>query len=202
MPEQPAKNFLGFAWGGGAKHAERLATPEELAEYGALGPDPETEAKILALFEEQLLQDLIREAPAQTVLSSTPAAATEDTRESAVKLNEAAEAPKVELAPELVVDEIGDEKIEGPAEEVAVAATSESIPAAVDKSKEHIPETHVGAVEEETADLGMLDEVLADKAVVEVPAIDEAGDLAEVTAEQSATSGDLLEFAEVLDQPA
>jgi uncharacterized protein YjbI with pentapeptide repeats len=200
MPEQPAKNFLGFAWGGGAKHTERLATPEELAEYGALGPDPETEAKILALFEEQLLQDLIREAPAQTVLSSTPAAATEDTMESTVKLNEAAEASKVEIVTELVVDEIEDEKIEGPAEEVAVAATPESIPPTVDEPKEYIPETHVGAVEEDTANLGMLDEVVADKAVVELPVIDEAGDLAEVTAEQSATSGDLLEFAEVLDQ--
>jgi uncharacterized protein YjbI with pentapeptide repeats len=200
MPEQPAKNFLGFAWGGGAKHTERLATPEELAEYGALGPDPETEAKILALFEEQLLQDLIREAPAQTVLSSPPAAATEDTMESAVKLNAAAEASKVEFVTELVVDEIEDEKVESPAEEVAVAATSESIPAAVDESKEYIPETHVGAVEEDTAGLGMLNEALADKAAVELPVIDEAGDLAEVTAEQSATSGDLLEFAEVLDQ--
>lgn len=33
---------------------ERLATPEELAEYGAVLPDPSTEAEILALLEEDL----------------------------------------------------------------------------------------------------------------------------------------------------
>ena len=67
MPDQPAKSIFGFSWGSGEKQTERLATPEELAEYGALGPDPETEAKILALFEEQLLQDLIKEIPPQPV---------------------------------------------------------------------------------------------------------------------------------------
>ncbi len=67
MPDQPAKNFLGFTWGGGEKQTERLATPEELAEYGSLAPDPDTEAKILALFEEQLLKDLIKETPVQPV---------------------------------------------------------------------------------------------------------------------------------------
>ena len=116
MPESPARNFLGFSWGGGAKPTERLATPEELAEYGALGPDPETEAKILALFEEQLLQDLIKEspAPAATVVPGNPAAATENTMESSVEAKEPAEAPKLELFPGSLLKEITAEPAAGP----------------------------------------------------------------------------------------
>jgi len=72
MPDQPAKRFFGFSWGNTEKHQERLATPEELAEYGAIAPDPATEAKILALFEEQLVQDLVkRNSPAATVADAT-----------------------------------------------------------------------------------------------------------------------------------
>lgn len=100
MPEQqPAKSLFGFTWGSGASKEERLATPEELAEYGALAPDPDTEAKILALFEEQLLQDLIREVPAETVIPGVPSAATLE-MDSPVKVNEPAETQKAELATE------------------------------------------------------------------------------------------------------
>jgi uncharacterized protein YjbI with pentapeptide repeats len=103
MPEQqPAKSFFGFTWGSGASKEERLATPEELAEYGALAPDPDTEAKILALFEEQLLQDLIREVPAKTVIPGVPAAATQIEMESPVKVNESAETQNAELAKEVL----------------------------------------------------------------------------------------------------
>jgi hypothetical protein len=98
MPEQqPAKSFFGFTWGSGASKEERLATPEELAEYGALAPDPDTEAKILALFEEQLLQDLIREVPADTVIPGVPVTPQIE-MESSVKANESAETQKTELA--------------------------------------------------------------------------------------------------------
>jgi uncharacterized protein YjbI with pentapeptide repeats len=60
MPDNPAKKFFGFSWGHQEKVEERLATPEEMAEYGAIAPDPQVEAKILALFEEQLVQDLVK----------------------------------------------------------------------------------------------------------------------------------------------
>jgi uncharacterized protein YjbI with pentapeptide repeats len=99
MPEQPAKNFFGFSWGSESKQPERLATPEELAEYGALAPDPETEAKILALFEEQLLQDLIRESPTTTVVAGTPATAIAPKTETELEANKRAEARKLGFEP-------------------------------------------------------------------------------------------------------
>src|SRR5215469_15171599 len=123
MPEQqPAKSFLGFTWGSevsGASQEERPATPEELAEYGALGPDPDTEAKILALFEEQLLQDLIRELPAETAIPDAPAAATETQSENPVKVNGSAEAQKTEP-----VAEVLEEKAEVAQPETAEAMNS------------------------------------------------------------------------------
>ncbi|HXY00067.1 MAG TPA: pentapeptide repeat-containing protein [Candidatus Limnocylindrales bacterium] len=60
MPDLPAKKIFGFSWSRDEKLPERLATPEEQAEFGAQAPNPETEGKILALFEEQLMQDLVK----------------------------------------------------------------------------------------------------------------------------------------------
>jgi uncharacterized protein YjbI with pentapeptide repeats len=72
MPDQPAKKILGFAFGNQEKIEERLATPEELAEYGAIAPDPQVEARILALFEEQLVQDLVRKHHAASAAIGAP----------------------------------------------------------------------------------------------------------------------------------
>ncbi len=192
MPDQPAKSFLGFSWGGSAaKSEERLATPEELAEYGALGPDPETEAKILALFEEQLLQDLIRESPAKETLPPTvdpaaPAAATETATENPVKANEPAEAQQVALPPEV---------LEMLAEESLPITTDEPAPEKFNVSPEHATEVPAAAV----ADNSIEQEVLKEWAI-EPPVVTETEDAASVAESPVAASGDLLQFAEQLDQ--
>jgi len=56
MPEETAKKDLDLTTAGEKNWRERLATPEELAEFGAAGPDPQAEARILELFEEQLVE--------------------------------------------------------------------------------------------------------------------------------------------------
>jgi uncharacterized protein YjbI with pentapeptide repeats len=43
--------------------AERLATPQELSEFGTVAPDPESEAKILALLEAQMTEEESVENP-------------------------------------------------------------------------------------------------------------------------------------------
>ena len=72
MPDNPARKFLGFSWGHQEKVEERLATPEELAEYGSIAPDPQVESKILALFEEQLVQDLVKKSGITSGASGAP----------------------------------------------------------------------------------------------------------------------------------
>jgi hypothetical protein len=72
MPDKPAKRIFGFSWGHQEKVEERLATPEELAEYGAIAPDPAVESKILALFEEQLVQDLVKKSGLGTAVAEPP----------------------------------------------------------------------------------------------------------------------------------
>ena len=56
MPEQPARKDFDLGSAGEQTPSERFATPAELAEFGRTGPDPETEARILALFEQQLVE--------------------------------------------------------------------------------------------------------------------------------------------------
>jgi uncharacterized protein YjbI with pentapeptide repeats len=73
MPERPADKTLGSSAKPKESRAERLATPEELAEFGGLGPDPAMEAQILALLEEQMKEDEAAEEP-EIVLGERPAA--------------------------------------------------------------------------------------------------------------------------------
>jgi uncharacterized protein YjbI with pentapeptide repeats len=198
MPEQPAKNFLGFPWGG-AKQTERLATPEELAEYGALGPDPDTEAKILALFEEQLLQDLIRETPAQPVVAAgSPAAAIEDLKEEAVKAPEPVSlptpVPRNELAAGVPMEKFQKQAAFEPqleAESEAEVAAEDPIAMAERIVKEAAAAAQNSAVE------GAAERVV--EAALGAPFGDRLESLEKVPEPRSA-SGDLLEFAEVLDQ--
>ena len=223
MPEQPAKSFLGFSWGSESKPAERLATPEELAEYGALGPDPETEAKILALFEEQLLQDLIRESPATTVVSGNPAAATATTTEIEVEANKRAEARKLELEPREsarkdLLEEI-DAKVAaepGPTIYEVVPDGLTEAPVAMESVAEILStpsEADIAAAQALLA--GGVEEVAEQKANATPAEADIAaaqallaGDVEAATEPEPvveeetprALSGDLLEFAEKLDQ--
>jgi uncharacterized protein YjbI with pentapeptide repeats len=186
MPDQPAKSILGFSWGSGEKQAERLATPEELAEYGALGPDPETEAKILALFEEQLLQDLIQEIPAQPVVPGSPAAATESITETPVNVNEPAEARKIELLAGSLLEGIASKPVADP-----VPTPMQTIYELVaDNAAEEPVRATTGIVA-----LPSAADVAAAKSLLEEDAEEPV-----LEAKRSAGTGDLLEFAEVLDQ--
>lgn len=190
MPEQPAKSFLGFPWGGGAKQTERFATPEELAEYGVRGPDPATEAKILALFEEQLLQDLIREAPAHTVAAGSPAAAIEDLKENLVKASEPVEAQDVELAVGPLIEETKAEPVLAP-EPKHEAIKAVAIPQPAPSAEQIVTEAR--AFFEEEPALEKLEAVLE-------PQTPQTLEDAEKLPAPPAATGDLLEFAEVLDQ--
>jgi uncharacterized protein YjbI with pentapeptide repeats len=208
MPDQPAKSFLGFTWGGTPKQTERFATPEELAEYGALAPDPATEAKILALFEEQLLQDLIKEAPAapvHQVAAGSPAAAIEDLKED-VKAPEAAQAQQTELAAGVPMEKFEEKPVlkrVPPQSEVALETEFR----AETRSEEPVAEDPIAMAERITQEAAKG----AQRPAVE--ATEETGDAAllagpfvarleamEKLPEPRVASGDLLEFAEVLDQ--
>jgi len=70
MPEWPAKKKTGLNLSdtGTQKSVERLATPEELAEFGGITPNPEIEAQILALLEAQMEEPVAEEkAPTATI---------------------------------------------------------------------------------------------------------------------------------------
>jgi len=204
MPDQPAKSILGFSWGSSEKQAERLATPEELAEYGALGPDPETEAKILALFEEQLLQDLIKEIPAQPVENGSPAAAIETiVTETPVNVNEPAEARKLEIF------------AQGLVEGMAVTPVQNTTPIPVETVFAEHPAESPRVIGAEIISQPSPVDVAAAKALLEeaeaqaqaekpvhVAARTEAAEAEEMAApvKRSVGTGDLLEFAEALDQ--
>ena len=181
MPEQPAKRFFGFAWGSSENLHERLATPEELAEYGAIAPDPATEAKILALFEEQLVQDLVkRNVPASTVV--------EPVNEAVVELP----------APEQTTSALFEPPSEFPAEPAAHStAPLDDSPVGPDAD----------AVKEA---LALLEEPLAEAVdsqpsdppleVAEIEAAEPPIAEVDLVPASHATASHLLEYAEMLDQ--
>ncbi len=182
MPDQPAKKFLGFTWGSGEKHTERLATPEELAEYGALAPDPETEAKILALFEEQLLQDLVKKRPAEPLVPEL----------SAVAIDE----PENES---LDTAGVGTRKEEHPVGDLA-SGQSADISLEVPEMAKFDPavENALELPREAAPDNILLTESNADPILA--PAVPAATEEIAALEETAAAPSDLLEFAQVLDQ--
>jgi uncharacterized protein YjbI with pentapeptide repeats len=177
MPDQPAKRIFGFSWGSSEKLQERLATPEELAEYGAIAPDPATEAKILALFEEQLVQDLVKRntganavaVPANEFVQEIPPKdQTTDKAEPAA--NPAS--PAAESARDADVDAVQE----------ALALLNEPVAEPVVREPEEPRQRTVELAAEETT------ETEPQRSEVErVP-------------ESHATSSYLLEYAEILDQ--
>jgi uncharacterized protein YjbI with pentapeptide repeats len=196
MPDQPAKNLLGLTRGGGAKQTERLATPEELAEFGTRGPDPDTEAKILALFEEQLLKDLIKEAPVPTVAAGSPAAAIEDLTEHLAKAPEPVQAPKAELAVASLKEETKVKPALEPAKPEESIAVAEPVAMETILSQEEIV-AEARAFMEEPPREPVAEAVSAP--AEEAPFVDRL-EGTEKLLQPHAASGDLLEFAEVLDQ--
>lgn len=187
MPEQPAKSFFGFTWGNGAKHTERLATPEELAEYGALAPDPVTEAKILALFEEQLLQDLVKESSGQPGIADSQVIAAEN------------EIEKKESTNTMEVKEVKDVKEQ---ELLAAAAVEPAVEMFVEvpvETKTGVAEESIvvdseDAAEEDTTEAEIVGELEGEQPLA--PGTEEV----KAVAESHGAPSDLLEFAQVLDR--
>jgi len=184
MPDQPAKRFFGFSWGSAEKLQERLATPEELAEYGAIAPDPATEAKILALFEEQLVQDLVNRNSPATVPAEVPNdAAVEivavEGSEQVLKANlQSSPEPETKAAPD--IDAEIPTAPDAAAVQEAMALLNEPVadtvaPEAVGREAQAEQDVEVVAEEPEFAEVDL------------VP-------------ESHATSSYLLEYAEMLDQ--
>ena len=197
MPDLPARNILGFSWGKAEKPPERLATPEELAEFGTVGPDAQTESKILALFEEQLLQDLLKEAATQPAVRDFRDVITEISTEDAAEGKQPAEAKQI------------DDKAQPVAELARKISTQKS-----EKSKD---------AEVEVTDVKEVKEAKKTKKVEEAKAAKEAAKIQEaekvkevqeveqaelveqveeelVTVEPADVPSDLLEFAQVSDQ--
>jgi uncharacterized protein YjbI with pentapeptide repeats len=198
MPDQPAKNFLGFTWGGGEKQTERLATPEELAEYGSLAPDPDTEAKILALFEEQLLKDLIKETPVQPVAAGSPATAIEDLTEHLVKTPEPVQAQDTELAVGPRMEESKEKRMPAPMQ-AEPEVTSKPVSAEPIPTPEQIVAEARAFMEEPPLEAAETVLEPTSEPVAEPHFVDRLEEL-EKLPEPHAATGDLLEFAEVLDQ--
>ena len=177
MPDQPARRIFGFSWARDEKLPERLATPEELAEYGAMAPSPETEGKILALFEEQLVQDLVK----GTSLPSPPPKFEEVFIEDPKERAKHPEAKEAQATPELDSQPSVETASEPPqhdqpeaADEVEAETKSEPEPQP-DREAEDTPEPEPEPDEPSSAELDL------------VP-------------ESYASSADLLEVAEALDQ--
>jgi len=69
MPEHPAQQHTSSRDAVPPTLVERLATAQELAEFGANGPSPEMEAQILALLEAQMEEPLIETPPPSASLN-------------------------------------------------------------------------------------------------------------------------------------
>src|SRR5277367_4794439 len=140
MPEMPANQNMDSHEAAERFAAERLATPQELAEFGGAPADAATEAKIIALLEEQMAR------PEEEVPSVALAAALE-----------------------LFQEEIAEVKRENP-----VAAEKALVTEAIGGELSSMPEPVAG--------------------------LQEALELYETPGPDSTGEGELLEFAEVLDQ--
>jgi len=182
MPDQPAKRFLGFSWGSPEKLQERLATPEELAEYGAIAPDPATEAKILALFEEQLVQDLVkRNSPATAIAEATKETVGAPVPELTVEKPERKESVELSLESEAAAVQAPVEPSDAaPVGTVAV----EPVVTAGEEAAPPDPSVHVGPAGNEW----------------EPDATEHEPAETDLVPESHATSSYLLEYAEMLDQ--
>jgi len=125
MPEQPAENEFALGSVEQKNRAERLATPEELAEFGRTGPDAATEARILALFEDQMVEaegEAAGALPEKTAGSETEAAL-----EISLTKTEGIESPLETGASELTEEKKANETGEEPAEVTKEAAASQPV---------------------------------------------------------------------------
>ena len=193
MPDQPAKKIFGFSWGRQEKVEERLATPEEMAEYGSAGPDAKVEEKILALFEEQLVQDLVK----KNSLSPASGGALE-------RKNEKPEPPVTKEVPAISDGQKTSQATteRTPEKTVTKAADKAAAPAVQQPLTEKKAELTAPAMPTLPSDLPKAEvkNIAADEKVSEVerglsPLLD-----AELATESLGPTSDLLEVAEALDQ--
>lgn len=216
MPDTPAKKFFGFSWGSTEKLQERLATPEELAEYGAIAPDPATEAKILALFEEQLVQDLVKRnslamaavaEPVSEFVEQIPVKeqATEEVSETKSQTLAIPEVKSVEAAAELAKEPDAEAVREalalfgGPATESGEAeAIEKNGGTSAELSRQEEAGLGIGATEQghELETPPSEKEQGPEEVAAEYPEQSEV----EQVPQSHATSSYLLEYAEMLDQ--
>jgi uncharacterized protein YjbI with pentapeptide repeats len=169
------------------KSPERLATPQELAEYGGGPSDPRTESQILALIEEQMSEEL-KKAAAESAAQAKVAAM----RELAAMLGP--DSPQKNETPAGIAEIPLEESNE--AERVAAAFFGEKLEEVKEvaevKEVKEVDEVKEAAEAEEPA--GLLE--LAMQTAAEMPAARlnfEAEDVRELRTE-------LLAVAEALDQ--
>jgi uncharacterized protein YjbI with pentapeptide repeats len=94
MPDNPADKNPGSNMAEKCT-PERLATPAELAEFGSIAPNPEMEAQILALLEQQMKEEMaliepidLLEASAEASLEGTEKTEAEPSQEAAAEISE------------------------------------------------------------------------------------------------------------------
>jgi uncharacterized protein YjbI with pentapeptide repeats len=180
MPDQPAKKIFGFALGNQEKTQERLATPEELAEYGAIAPDPQVEARILALFEEQLVQDLVRKHAAATAAIGAPeipdiknhTAQVTAVEKPPTEGKEAKEGKEVKEATTAAVVETSEKPAAVPekAAELPITQSTEKKPEAIVPPRETLARV---AAEKVTAEKATPEKPATEKLVAETPIVAE-----------------------------
>lgn len=177
MPEQPAKKKTSLNEKKSENLIERLATPEELAEFGGITTNPVIEAQILALLEAQMEETAPTELPVveSTVANSTgtlalPRIATEGL------VSESAKTPTESNTPDFVISDVK-------------AAETAVISAVIEKES-------VAASTETSATGTSATENLPVETIIEPMLPLEA----DVEPTRPSYSPDLLEFAEILDQ--
>jgi uncharacterized protein YjbI with pentapeptide repeats len=182
MPEKPADKKLMSEMSSNDQGVERLATSEELAEFGSAGPDAAAEAQILALLEEQMREaeptpaELLKIGGAKALRAAAVSAAW---KADLAEVAEAASGPKKKA----------EEKIAHKTAEKTANKTENKI----ESLPESVPEPVQGPVSEPR------EQTVADVVLADVGALKMA-EAAEIEREIRPLRGNLLEFAEVLDQ--
>jgi uncharacterized protein YjbI with pentapeptide repeats len=189
MPDKPAKSFFGFSWGHQEKVEERLATPEELAEYGAVPPDSQAEEKILALFEEQLVQDLVK----KNSLSHATGGSLDSRKNEKQEPGISKETPEIANKQKLTLADKPSDKTEKPAEKAVAPSTQTTA------EKKAVPVIAVpqAPLKEDATKTDGKSVVPPENTRSHEPSFQTDADLA---ADSLGVTSDLLEVAEALDQ--
>jgi uncharacterized protein YjbI with pentapeptide repeats len=141
MPERPANQHTTSHEHSANKPVERLATAQELAEFGGVATDPKIEAQILALLEAQM-QESLPEDEAPTVTLHFPISTTSETHAANEKKEIPKESPVSSPIAASPLPAFPAQKMEAPASPMASAAiesAGESIATATEAQPEIKP---------------------------------------------------------------